>query len=128
MIFYLANGTTLAATQADARQLDRNFVQHDIPTDKPGLMAYVQGLLDQIHGDEPLPDYGQDMSSGHNGTPIVAPEVTAEEVEAEFPGYARDEAVALREQIDAAWPGLPLTYRLDLAAMTLEDARKAFRP
>lgn len=52
MIFYLANGTTLCPTQADAKALDRNFVQHDIPTDKPGLMAYVQGLLDQIHADD----------------------------------------------------------------------------
>ncbi len=47
MIFYLANNQTLCGTQADARALDRNFVQIDIPTDKAGLMAYVQKLMDE---------------------------------------------------------------------------------
>lgn len=45
MIFYLCNGNQLAGTQADARQLDRNFVQVDVPTDKAGLMAYINELM-----------------------------------------------------------------------------------
>lgn len=50
MIFYKCNGSTLCGTQADARLLDRNFVQVDIPTDKAGLMSYIndiRGLKDQ---------------------------------------------------------------------------------
>lgn len=45
MIFYLCNGDTLAPTQADARKLDPNFEQVDIPTDKGGLMSYLNNIL-----------------------------------------------------------------------------------
>lgn len=44
MIFYLAGGK-LAPTQAEAKAIDPNFVQHDVPTDKPGLMAYINNLM-----------------------------------------------------------------------------------
>ena len=44
MIFYLCNGSVLSGTQADARALDKNFVQLDIPVDKAGLMAFVNDL------------------------------------------------------------------------------------
>ena len=47
MKFYMAAGR-LAGTQADAKDRDPKFVQHDVPTDKEGLMEYVNGLLDQI--------------------------------------------------------------------------------
>ena len=45
MIFYLTNGSTLCGTQADARLLDRDFVQVDIPTDKVGLMIYINDIM-----------------------------------------------------------------------------------
>ena len=48
MIFYQCNGSTLCGTQADARLLDRNFVQVDIPVDKAGLMAFVNGLYTKL--------------------------------------------------------------------------------
>ncbi len=47
MKFYMAAGR-LVGTQAEAKDLDRNFEQHDVPTDKDGLMAYVNDLLERI--------------------------------------------------------------------------------
>lgn len=51
MIFYLAvdsNGQTkILGTQADANKVNRDFSQIDIPTDKAGLMAWVQQMLDE---------------------------------------------------------------------------------
>lgn len=48
MIFYLTNGSHLVGTQADARALDKDFVQLDIPVDKAGLMAFVNELYDRV--------------------------------------------------------------------------------
>lgn len=41
MNLYLANGTTFVGTQAEARKLDKNFIPTVVPTDKEGLMAYL---------------------------------------------------------------------------------------
>lgn len=48
MIFYMTKGATLCGTQADARALDRDFEQIDIPVDKAGLMAFVNDLYQKI--------------------------------------------------------------------------------
>lgn len=52
MIFYIAtdeNGhRQLRGTQADARAVNKNFEQVDIPTDKGGLRDYIQNLFNQI--------------------------------------------------------------------------------
>lgn len=52
MIFYHAIDADgrlhLAATQAEARIISKNFEQTDVPTDKPSLQKFVQDLYDQI--------------------------------------------------------------------------------
>ena len=51
MIFYLCQsefGPCLAGTQADAKVLDRKFVQVDVPTDKQGLMDFINCLYLKI--------------------------------------------------------------------------------
>lgn len=60
MIFYLATDPEgrdqLAGTQADARAVNKDFQQIDIPTDKAGLMAYIQKLMDAAQvAPEPTP-------------------------------------------------------------------------
>ena len=53
MQFYLCevkDGVQLAGTQADAKTLDRGFTPVDVPTDKAGLMAYVNRLFERING------------------------------------------------------------------------------
>lgn len=51
MIFYLAvdaeGKTKLAGNQADAKALNKDFQQIDIPVDKTGLMAWIQQMLDE---------------------------------------------------------------------------------
>ena len=70
MIFYLAIGTNnmtkILGTQADAAKVNKDFVQIDIPTDKAGLMAWIQQMLDEtlnaipsmISEDGPMPEPG----------------------------------------------------------------------
>lgn len=52
MIFYIAlddaGRRQLCPTQADAKAVNRGFEQIDIPTDKAGLMAFVQELYAEI--------------------------------------------------------------------------------
>lgn len=51
MIFYKAKAedgrVVLAGTQADARAVNKEFNQIDIPTDKAGLMAFAQRWADE---------------------------------------------------------------------------------
>jgi hypothetical protein len=51
MIFYLAidnnNQTKIVGTQADAKALNPQFEQIDIPVDKVGLMGWIQMMLDE---------------------------------------------------------------------------------
>lgn len=43
MNLYLANGIYFG-TQADARKVDRSFAPVDVPTDKAGLIAYLNDI------------------------------------------------------------------------------------
>lgn len=46
MKLYLAAGTYVG-TQADARKLDRDFQPVDVPTDKEGLIAYLNRITEK---------------------------------------------------------------------------------
>ena len=55
MIFYTAVEpgtlhTRIVGTQADARAINREFTQIDIPIGKPELMAWANGMQRQIEG------------------------------------------------------------------------------
>lgn len=69
MKFYLcktASGLQLASTQTDAKSLDKSFKEHDVPTSKPELMAYINDLLADLHdaqttgGDDGLDHEGEE--------------------------------------------------------------------
>lgn len=51
MICYLVTdsdgNTKIVGTQADAKALNKDFEQIDIPTDKPGLIGWIQQMLDE---------------------------------------------------------------------------------
>lgn len=63
MLFYraidAAGKLRLAGNQADAKLINKEFDQIDVPTDKPGLLAFLGELLDQLppiaapQGEEP---------------------------------------------------------------------------
>jgi hypothetical protein len=91
VIFYeTINGAglkQLAPTQADARAIDRSFVQVDLPTDKAGYMGYVNRLLARI----------SELENQIGGSaPAVAPEATPNREEvtpAVAPGMAEEPPV-----------------------------------
>lgn len=117
MIFYLAvdeNGHQhLAGTQADARAINKDFEQIDIPTDKAGLMAYVQNLLNQP-ATHPL---GVEMPEiSEEGVIDITP---IQKVLHPEP----DPFVADRASIEEVWPNLPIAFRFHLCSLTMEDAR-----
>lgn len=103
MIFYLCNGNELVGTQADAKALDRDYTQVDVPTDKAGLMAYVNTLL-ALPTPEPVED--------RPPPPPTPPPVQA-------PSYTE---VSLK--IEEVFENLPLAQQLHFAAIAMENARK----
>lgn len=70
MIFYLATETTgrkvLFGTQVDAKKLDKNYGQIDVPVDKKGLMEAIQETLDMVFALE-----GKVNSAAHDAS--IAP-------------------------------------------------------
>lgn len=50
MKLYMAAGQYVG-TQADARKLDKEFSEVEVPTDKPGLMAFLNAMV-AVSGDE----------------------------------------------------------------------------
>lgn len=64
MIFYLAindeGHTKIVGTQADAGKINKDFSQIDIPTDKGGLMAWVQQMLDELLNSQPAAEANDD--------------------------------------------------------------------
>lgn len=96
MIFYLTNGSALCGTQAEARDLDKHFVQVDVPTDKAGLMAYINELYARTVEPSEPPVF----------MPPPAPAYTIKTLE-----------------IDKVFQNLPLAHQLSLASLALEKAR-----
>ena len=112
MIFYLCNGNELAGTQADAKKLDRDYVQHDVPTDKSGLMAYINKLMNETRED--ALGIGDDYSAGQ----------PAEKGDDTPPADARESYTHQSIALDDAWEGLPLARKLHFAALAMEEARE----
>ncbi|WP_037500621.1 hypothetical protein [Sphingomonas jaspsi] len=110
MIFYLCNGNTLRGTQADAKAIDRDFEQIDIPTDKAGLMHFINGLYDQIGAASVENDF---LSGG--SAPEAAPRAVPAPV---LPSYL-DASLKIEEQFEQ----LPLAHQLLLAHGAIERAR-----
>jgi hypothetical protein len=116
MIFYLAlddeGRRQLRGTQADAKAVNRNFEQIDIPTDKAGLMAFVQELYNEI-----------DNSGTHPGDPdLLAPE--PEPVLDPRPVPVVETYTATSVSLDEQFAKLPLAHKLHFAALAMEDARE----
>lgn len=123
MIFYIAtdeNGQRqLRGTQADAKAVNKNFEQVDIPTDKTGLMAYIQDLFTKIDG----------------SAPVEAPEVEPSDGEAELPAEPAVRTPPVQPsytewsvKIEDAWDKLPLAHQLHFAAIAMENARSLVSP
>lgn len=109
MKLYLAN-TVFYGTQAEAKKADKNFVQVEVPTDKEGLIGYLNANyahadvdFDDLNADRVVKDVNEDIR------PELAPR--------ERP-YTE-----LSTNLDELFAGAPLAHRLTLASLALEDAR-----
>ncbi len=131
MIFYVATNEegqrTLCKTQAEAKAIDKDFQQLDIPTDKDGLRDAIQELLSLIDA-QPAPVEPESQES----TP-EAPEPFLRGTD--VTGMSHEERNSIifpvtdhlrfREMVEEEWDNQPLGWRLDLANLTLEECRKA---
>jgi hypothetical protein len=81
MIFYLAvdaeGHTKILGTQADAGKVNKDYSQIDIPTDKSGLMNWVQQMLDELLNSQPqapenieIPDTAIELSDSIPSEPV----------------------------------------------------------
>ena len=106
MIFYEVDDEFLVGTQAEAKDSKRPWKQVDIPTDKTGLMAYVNALktVTDISVITPEPDR---YVSHSEPSPPTYTEVSI--------------------KIDESFEELPLAQQLTLACLALENARKGIR-
>jgi hypothetical protein len=84
VIFYTAvaeNGATrIVGTQAEARAINKDFQQVDIPTDKPGLMAILQDSFDTIFNlEQQIGGAGASVpAEGSDGSQEQVPDVASE--------------------------------------------------
>jgi hypothetical protein len=118
MIFYIAldehGHRQLCGTQADAKAINKNFEQIDIPTDKTGLMGFVQTLF---HNNDTLCDQLAELDNlRHDLTSSMGRE---NDLLNDKPSYV-DQSV----NWDALFPTLPLAHQLHFAAMAMENARE----
>jgi hypothetical protein len=121
MIFYEVLGTSEApccfvGTQVDAKRLAKergtSFEQVDVPTDKSGLMDYVNRLKADINAEmhrEPTRD--EIINSN-------TPEMQAKAHELMTPGYT-EQSVRFEDEFAA----MPLGTQLHYAGLALENAR-----
>lgn len=124
MIFYRVNSHEpfLVATQVDAkreaREAGAKWEQVDVPTDKAGLMAYVNELLrHQSYLVETITS-----AAPPEPNPPIPVAVQAFKAVADFATSSVHQSVA----IDEAWEALPLARKLDLASSAMLEAREVF--
>lgn len=109
MIYYIARNEEgrriLRTTQADARDIDKNFEQVDVPTDKPSLLIFLQELysrMDDLEA-EPIP-------------PVEAPPPVKI-------SHA-DQIVAFEDE----WENFPMSKKAHFAALFCDEARYVLTP
>lgn len=55
MRLYICIDGSYAGTQADANAKGRGWTQEEVPTDKAGLLAYLNGMVDEHRATQSLP-------------------------------------------------------------------------
>lgn len=102
MKLYFAAGQYVG-TQAEAKALTKTFAALEVPTDKEGLITYLNSIIAAQHIEDPdrvVKDVNDD----------IAPERS--------PSYAERSV-----EIDEVFENLPIEHQLTLTALALENAR-----
>lgn len=89
MKLYIANGTYVG-TQADARAITKQFTEVDVPTDKAGLIGYLNSLEHAVFTDQyetivtrqdpPVDSVDFDLSAAFNAAAIADRVALAEQL------------------------------------------------
>lgn len=119
MIFYLCNNLTLVGTQAEAKALDKNFVQVDVPTDKAGLMTYINDIkaVNDLH-----------ISQNDLNSPDVSVLPDLDEIDNLRRQLKDAQSYTVRSgALQDEWDALPLAQQLTFACLALEEARNRIR-
>lgn len=106
MKLYLCQDGTYAGTQADAKLRGKHFEQVEVPTDKEGLISYLNQMLNAVSDLRPPED--QFTTVVERQDPIIE----------RVPAPAIETAVAL----DEAFMKAKLGQQLTLAGIALENA------
>lgn len=122
MIFYEVAGQHLVATQAEAKATGLPWDQIDIPTDKPGLMAYLNRLMLPLSIEHPaLPENLEGEPSLNGGQALIA--------EPHCPFIPETVNYAdFTTKIDEVFLNLPVDHQLMLAGYAIENARTRIEP
>lgn len=105
MKLYLANGQYVG-TQAEAKKIDREFEEVNVPTDKDGLIAYLNTVATSTH------------------PALVREDEFETVVERQDPPVHTTPVADLDELFEAA----PLARQLHFAALAVEAARVSIKP
>lgn len=110
MKLYITAAGVYAGTQVEAKADGKGWQLEEVPTDKYGLIDYLNKL---VHKGSGLPPFAPE--------PVAPP--TPEErkflTDGPRPVSYTDQSVA----IDEVWDKLPLARKLHFAALAMEDAR-----
>jgi hypothetical protein len=113
MIFYTATDadgrTHWEKTQADARAINKNFEQVDVPVDKPGLHVWLNAMQQKLDEER--------SETFEHGFDAGAQRVINSQPEPD-PSYTNWSV-----KLDEEWDKLPLAHQLHFAAMAMERAR-----
>lgn len=114
MRLYTTAAGVYVGTQVEAKRDGKGWQAEIVPTDKTGLIDYLNKLkfgdcVDMIEPEQP-PLTEDEQETPHSfRQPMAQP----------APGYT-EHSVA----IDDAWEGLPLARKLHFAALAMEEARR----
>lgn len=115
MKLYIANGQYVG-TQAEAKAITKSYTQVDVPTDKEGLIAYLNAQTE--YAEAPEPDLVSDTAAlWEDGRDPMGAKVLQASIDSK-PSYTEQSV-----DIDDRFEKLPLAHQLSLAALALERAR-----
>lgn len=138
MIFYIATGEDgmrhVCTTQAEAKPIDKDFVQLDIPVDKSGLRDTIQELLslidqngstetEQVGSTLPEPQIELQPASAPAGRPAVDM-TTLNREERKKLCYPRNVDLLDREYFEQVWSHMPMPLKLDLISSAMGHFRQ----
>lgn len=77
MNLYICIDGSFAGTQADAKAKGKGWTAVEVPTDKAGLIAYLNGMVDEQRADGPRDSLGGSQAERPIDEAVLQPRTTA---------------------------------------------------